>query len=409
MTTADSATAAPETRARNEGHGFALIAILCLALNLRPVMAGLGPILDIIEKSAGLSSAQAGLLTTLPVFLMGVGAFAGRRLTRLLGAKTGVAIGIAVISLACASRSEWNDAAGMLSTAAAAGLGVAIVQALLPGFIKGRFGRGAGRIMGLYTTGIMSGAALAAATAAGLERDFGLPAALGVWSVPAFIATLVWLLLPFPARGAGGGMSQTTEPLWRHGRAWTLMLFFGVGTGAFTLVLAWLPPYYTSLGESRAYSGYLLAGVTLAEVAASLAVSAFIARFPDRRGPLFVVLTSITAGLICVAVAPLSLAWPAAMLLGLGLGALFPLSLIVTLDHVDDPARAGELAAFVQGGGYIIASLTPFAAGAIRDRFADLAGAWEAMAVGAFLTIAIAMRFSPQSRLSDGRRGPTAR
>ena len=186
------------------------------------------------------------------------------------------------------------------------------------------------------------------------------------------------------------------------------MLFFGVGTGAFTLVLAWLPPYYTSLGQSRAYSGYLLAGVTLAEVAASLAVSAFIARFPDRRGPLVVVLTSITAGLICVAVAPLSLAWPAAILLGLGLGALFPLSLIVTLDHVDDPSRAGELAAFVQGGGYIIASLTPFAAGAIRDRFADLTGAWEAMAVGVFLTIAIAMRFSPQSRLSDDR-GATPR
>jgi MFS transporter, CP family, cyanate transporter len=398
---ADSATtAASETRARNEGHVFALIAILCLALNLRPVMAGLGPILDIIESSAGLTSAQAGLLTTLPVLLMGVGAFAGRSLTQLLGAKTGVAIGIAIISLACASRSAWNDAAGMLATAATAGLGVAIVQALLPGFIKGRFGVGAGRVMGLYTTGIMSGAALAAATAAGLERDFGLPSALAIWSIPALIATLVWSMLPFPTRGAGRGVSQTTEPLWRHGRAWTLMLFFGVGTGAFTLVLAWLPPYYTSLGQSRAYSGYLLAGVTLAEVAASLAVSAFIARFPDRRGPLVVVLTSITAGLICVAVAPLSLAWPAAVLLGLGLGALFPLSLIVTLDHVDDPARAGELAAFVQGGGYVIASLTPFVAGALRDRFADLTGAWEAMAVGVFLTIAIAMRFSPQSRLS---------
>jgi cyanate permease len=52
---------------------------------------------------------------------------------------------------------------------------------------------------------------------------------------------------------------------------------------------------------------------------------------------------------------------------GLGIGSLFPLSLIVTLDHADDPARAGRLTAFVQGGGYIIASIMPFVAGWMRS------------------------------------------
>lgn len=72
---------------------------------------------------------------------------------------------------------------------------------------------------------------------------------------------------------------------------------------------------------------------------------------------------------------PLTLALPTMILLGLGIGALFPLSLIVTLDHADEPAIAGRLSAFVQGGGYIIASMMPFAAGWLRGHSDDLSQA----------------------------------
>ncbi|OBS52989.1 MFS transporter [Methylosinus sp. 3S-1] len=360
-------------------------------------MAGLGPLLDLVERAADLNSAQAGLLTTLPIFLMGLGAFAGGGLRRLLGAKRGVALAIMLIALACASRWVWNDAAGMLASAAGAGLGVAAVQALLPGVIKARFGAGVGRAMGLYTTAIMGGAAVAAATAAGLASVIGWQAALALWSLPALLAAAAWTALRFPPETTKAAASEAGESFWRNGRAWTLMLFFGIGTGAFTLVLAWLPPYYMSLDESRQSSGFWLAGVIVAEVVASLAVSAFINRFPDRRGPLIAALLGVAAGLASLVAAPIALAAPAALLLGLGLGALFPLSLIVTLDHVDDPARAGDLAAFVQGGGYIVASTTPFIAGAIRDRVADLSSAWAAMAAIILLSVAIAARFSPGS------------
>jgi CP family cyanate transporter-like MFS transporter len=175
------------------------------------------------------------------------------------------------------------------------------------------------------------------------------------------------------------------------------MLFFGVGTGAYTLVLAWLPPFYTQLGWSRAHAGYLLAGVTVAEVAAGLGVSAAIERMPDRRKPLLAALALLVGGLVCLLAAPLALAPVACVLLGLGIGALFPLSLIVALDHSEDPVRAGELVAFVQGGGYLIASLMPLVAGALRDRFADLSGAWAIMVVGALLLCLLAARFSPRS------------
>ncbi|CDI12363.1 protein of unknown function (plasmid) [Agrobacterium pusense] len=40
--------------------------------------------------------------------------------------------------------------------------------------------------------------------------------------------------------------------------------------------------------------------------------------------------------------------------------------------HADDPKSAGHLMAFVQGGGHIIASIMPFAAGWLRGRSDDL-------------------------------------
>jgi CP family cyanate transporter-like MFS transporter len=184
---------------------------------------------------------------------------------------------------------------------------------------------------------------------------------------------------------------------WRNLRAWELMLFFGIGTGAYTLVLAWLPPFYTSLGWEPSAAGFLLSGLTLAEVMAGLAVSAWIGRFADRRKPLAAVLTMLICGLICLILAPLKLALLACLLLGIGIGALFPLSLIVAMDHLDDPAQAGMLAAFVQGGGYLIASFMPLLAGILRDRFASLTEAWIVMLAGAVVLLALALRFSPAS------------
>lgn len=380
-------------------------AVVLLALNLRPAMAAIGPLLDLIEASTGLTHTEASLLTTLPVLVMGLCALFGAHLRRWLGERGGTAIGAAIIFIACLARVVLTGREGLIATAILAGIGIALVQTLLPGFIKREFPTQSGRIMGLYTTGIMGGAAIAAATAAGLAEHLGWPATLAIWCIPAVLAVLFWLMATWRGKGARHTIPQprTTNPqraypsFWCSLRAWELLVFFGIGTSAYTLVLAWLPPFYTALGWSRSDAGFLLGGLTITEVVAGLAVSVFIGRFPDRRGPLVIVLALLLAGLVCLLAAPLSLALVACGLLGLGIGALFPLSLILTLDHIDDPARAGELASFVQGGGYVIASAMPLLAGVLRDRFSDLSQAWMVMAAGALLLIGMATRFSPAS------------
>ena len=378
---------------RSPSSALLVAAILLLGLNLRPILAAIGPLLDAIQTGTGISSADAGLLTTVPVFAMGLCALAGAQLQRRLGVVRGVGLGIGIIALACALRWPLHGSAGLIATAALGGLGIALVQALLPAFIKRHFPERAGQLMGLYTTGIMGGAALAAASASPLGQLLGWQTLLALWALPAAAALLLWRRATAAHVDVAGG-SNASLPV-RAPRAWLLMVFFGIGTGAYTLVLAWLPPFYTELGWSAARSGLLLGALTLVEVAAGLVVSSILHRFPDRRPLLLAVLLSVLAGLACLSVAPVPLAIPAVILLGCGIGALFPLSLIVSMDHVTEPAGAGALLGFVQGGGYIIASAMPFIAGLIRQHSASLAQAWMVMVGGVVVLLLITLRFAP--------------
>ncbi|MBJ9973999.1 MFS transporter [Pseudomonas sp. S75] len=371
-----------------------LLALL-VGINLRPIMASIGPLLDLLQADLGLSNFQGSLLTTLPVAMMGLFALAGPWLQRLVGEVKGVAIGMTLIAAACAVRSYVESSSALIASAAVGGMGIAVIQSLMPAFIKRNHPHSAGMLMGLFTTGIMGGAAIAAALAAPSAARLGWNLTLGYAALPAMIALIAWLL----AAGHVHGQSTPAGLPWQRGRAWLLLVFFGVGTGAYTLVLAWLPPFFIELGWPSRSAGYLLGALTVIEVFAGLAVSALIHRYPDRRRPLGVVILLLIGGLTCLLTAPLTLYPLAVLCLGLGIGALFPLSLIVTLDRARTPAEASSLLAFVQGGGYLIAATMPMVAGLVRDQLSSLHWAWAVMAMGAVLLLLLSAWLRP-ARLS---------
>lgn len=377
--------------------GWRLAAIVLVGLNLRPALAAVGPLLDMIQRATGIGDGVASLLTTIPILLMGLGALSARRLQRVTGIAGGVWLGVALIGLACVSRIGAQHAWLLLASACCAGVGIAMVQALLPGFVKAHFATRIGGAMGVYSTSIMGGAVLASVVAPFAAARWGWLTALAGWALPAAMAALAW---PLASRGgntlAAGPASATHARPSRSPRAWRLALFFGIATGAYTLVLAWLPPYYMRLGWSPTAAGSLLGGVTLAEVVAGLTISATIDRLPDRRPALHAAIASLFVGLLVMLAAPEALALPAALLMGAGIGALFPLSLIVTVDHAATPADAASLTGFVQGIGYLIAGLFPFAAGIVRQHLADLTPAWVAMACLCVALFALAAGFAPR-------------
>ncbi|OLS47140.1 MFS transporter [Rhodovulum sulfidophilum] len=373
-------------------------AILVVGINLRPTMAAIGPMLDVIQRDTGLSDTGASLLTTLPVALMGICLLFTSRLKTLFGARNGIILGLALILIGNLLRWPWSSAALLLVTAILGGIGIAMVQALLPIVIRHRAGASAAGLMGLYSTAIMAGAFLSGTFSPWIAQASDWQPALGIWAVPALLGCLIWWRVTDPR--ASVPEDRPHFPVSRAPRAWLLLAFFGLGTGAYTLVLAWLPPFYTGLGRSAETAGLMLGVVTLAEVVAGLVVSCWVSRSTDRRPAIFTAIGALFAGLLGLIFAPLALAWPSAVFAGLGIGALFPLSLIVAMDHGDNASAAGAIAGFVQGGGYLVAAALPLIAGLLREYLSDLTLAWALMAGLCVVLWLIAIRLRPGQRIT---------
>ena len=374
---------------------FAIIAFI-VGLNLRPILASVGPLFSVLQREAGLTATQFSLLTTLPVAMMGLSALCGPWLLSRVGAVRGIMLGLFILLVACSLRGFSTSLTGLMGTALLGGASIGTIQALMPALIKKAYTQTASTIMSLFSTGIMAGAAVAAASAEPLFSWLTLKPALAMAGVLALLALMLWLPLVKQPQGEQTAHESVTLSSSRTG---LLLLFFGVGTGAYTLVLAWLPPLYIQAGWSARSSGYMLAWLTLTEVAAGFAVSALIGKFPDRRVPLITVLLLLLAGLLCLVFSPGTTPVLSTLLLGIGIGALFPLSLIVTFDHARTPAQAGKLLSKVQGGGYMIAALMPLVAGIVRDSSVSLNSAWLVMSAGVVLLIAIAFTFKPAANV----------
>ncbi|HDT2077032.1 MULTISPECIES: MFS transporter [Enterobacter] len=370
---------------------FAVIAFI-VGLNLRPILASVGPLFSVLQREVGLSATEFSLLTTLPVAMMGLAALSGPWLLARVGAVRGIMIGLFILLLACSFRGMSATLTGLMTTALLGGASIGMIQALMPALIKREYAQTASTVMSLFSTGIMAGAALAAASAEPLFSWLALKPALAMAGVLTLLALVLWLALVKHHRGQTPVRESVTLSSSRTG---LLLLFFGVGTGAYTLVLAWLPPLYIQAGWSARSSGYMLAWLTLTEVVAGFVVSALIGKFPDRRVPLITVLLLLLAGLMCLVFSPGTTPVISTLLLGTGIGALFPLSLIVTFDHAQTPAQAGKLLSKVQGGGYMIAALMPLIAGIVRDNAVSLTSAWLVMSAGVVLLIVIALTFKP--------------
>ncbi|NUY30811.1 CynX/NimT family MFS transporter [Paraburkholderia sp. JPY303] len=397
-------TSANRARSALTWHDLAWLgAIVVLGINLRPLLTSISPLMTTIRDATGLSFYGASLLTSLPVVAMGVGAFGAAALTRSVGETRGVALGLAAIALACAAR--WIASSGftLLSTALLAGAGVAAIQALLPAVIKQRFHARVPLAMGVFSASIMGGGGLGASLSPWVGRAMqSWHAGLAVWALPACGALACWWLLTRRHAAAPATLRTSAMPApafspWTTRRAWTLGLHFGIVNGGYTSLVAWLPAFYQQRGMSIAASGSLLAAMTVFQAASALLLPLAAASFRDRRPWLLLGLSAQLAGVLGLIALPdaVPLLWVG--IAGAGLGGVFSLTLVTAMDHSSDHRVAGQLVAFTQGVGFIVAAVAPLVAGIVRGWSGGFAAAWLMLAGCIAGMMAVTLLFSPRS------------
>ncbi len=388
----------PDHRRDPEGAipGAALTALVVVSLALRPQLAGIGPLSGGIIDDLGVSHAFVGLLTTIPVLCMGLFAPAGPVLAARLGARWAIALAAATVGAAGLLRAALPGEAAILALTFLIGVGTAVAGPMLAMFVRGDLPdhrvAGTAAYAGGTTLGqaVAAGAVVPAAAALGGWRgSLGLVSAASLLSVVAWLALTAAASRAAPATAAQGTPGGRLHLPVRRPIVWALGLLFGVQSAVFYGTNAWLPSYYVERGWDPAAAAGLLAASSLAGLVAIIVAPLASRRGAERRELLAVAAASSAAGIGGVVLVP-ALAWVWAAVLGAGLGLMFTMVLTLPTDVAPDAHGTGGVSALMLLLGYLIASASPFALGAVRD-------ATGSFALSLWLLLGLAVSMLPMS------------
>ncbi|ANN67539.1 MFS transporter [Bordetella bronchialis] len=359
--------------------------LLLIACTLRAPVTGVAPVLDMIQSAYGLTRAQAGLLTTLPLVAFGVISPFAASIARayglertLFGALVLVIAGMAIRSVA----PLW----GLFAGTCVIGSGIAIANVLLPSLVKRDFPHKVPTVTGLSALMMGAIAAGASATAVPLAEAYGWRAALGALAVLPLAAIVAWSA----QLGAHTAPARSTAAMPHGGRvwhspiAWQVTLYMGINSLLYYVLVGWLPAILIDHGYTAAQAGSLHGLMQLACALPGLVLGSIVSRMKNQAAISAAMGVAIGVSLVGFLYAPgLATVW--AVLFGAGSGSAIILSLMFMSLRVANAHQAAALSGMAQGVGYLLAACGPILAGMAHD----VAGNWHTVMAGGIVLSAV--------------------
>jgi CP family cyanate transporter-like MFS transporter len=344
------------------------LGIVLVAINLRPTIAGFGPLLAQIQRELGATSGTMSLMTAIPVLCFGLLGPLAPRLARRFGDEPVVLACVALIALGGWLRAGPSLGPILVGTVTL-GAGIAALNVLLPGFVKQRFPDHAGLMMGVFTMTLVGGAALAAGLAVPLRDAAGgdWRASIGAWAGLAVVGLVAWLPVLRDRRASAARGPHRPVPLWRDAIAWQLTVFMGLQSLIFFAWLTWLPRLFLDHGLDVATSGWMLAIANLVQIPVALGVPMLAGRLADQR-PLALAVGAVSVvSLLGLLVAPMTAPLVWVLLLGVSGGGTISLALSLIVLRARGADQVASLSGMAQGLGYLMAASGPFLFGFLYD------------------------------------------
>ncbi len=355
-------------------QGALLIAgILMIATTLRVTFTGAAPLLETIRSDYGLSTAQTGLLTTLPLLAFALVSPLAAGIARRFGMERSLFAAMLLICAGIALRSL-PSAALLFAGTAIIGCGIALGNVLLPGLIKRDFSQHVARLTGAYSLTMGAAAALGSALVVPLTlHGFGWRGALLMLMLFPLLGFLIWLPQWRTTRSANLSSSRALHErgIWRSPLAWQVTLFLGLNSLIYYVIIGWLPTILISHGYSEAQAGSLHGLLQLATAAPGLAIPLILHRFNDQRW-----IAALVSLLCAVGAAGLwfvpgqAIIWT--LLFGFGSGATMILGLTFIGLRASSAHQAAALSGMAQSVGYLLAACGP----PVMGKLHDASGSW---------------------------------
>ncbi|WP_168120363.1 MFS transporter [Paenibacillus sp. HB172176] len=349
-----------------------IVGIIFIAANLRAPLTSVGPLVSIIRENLHISNTSAGLITTVPLIAFALLSPFVPKLARRYGIERILLISLIVLTMGIAVRSLSGVVTLYVGTAFL-GFAITICNVLLPSLIKREFPRQMGAMTGIYSVSMNVCGAIASGISVPLAVGAGLnwQGALGVWGILSVISILIWApqlkASAKPATVASSAVNNQRIPIWRSPLAWQVTLFMGIQSTIFYVLVAWLPEILKGQGISSSQSGWFLSILIIASLPFAYIVPVAAGRMHNQR--LLVIITSVllligTLGLLYSSIHLLSFG---VIILGIGAGSAFGLSMMFFGLRTQSAHQAGELSGMAQSIGYLLAAIGPGLIGYLHD------------------------------------------
>jgi MFS transporter, CP family, cyanate transporter len=364
-----------------------IVGLFIASLAMRPQILAIGPLLPLIRADLGLPAGIAGLLTTIPVLCMGIFAPAGPRLAARIGAGSAFTVCLATIVGFGLVRAVAPSVPLLLLATLGIGIGIGTAGAIPSMIVARRLPTRPALGTGAYAGGIVAGSTLAAGLAVPIASDDDWRRALLIISIASIGSVVAWLVLVGTDGGRDTAARVARRLPWGDRTGWLLVLVFGLQSVLFYGIVSWLPNAFVERGWNTTDAGALIGVFNGVGLLTTIGVPLVADRLGARRPQLLFSSAVAVFALLGIIEAPeLAFAWVA--ILGLSLGAVFPLVLTLPLDVADDPSRVGSVAALMLLGGYVLSSVGPVVLGAARDISGDFgASLWMLVAIAVALVV----------------------
>jgi CP family cyanate transporter-like MFS transporter len=287
------------------------VLIVLVGFNLRTVILAVPPILPLIQHDLALSYSEVGLLTAIPVLMIGITAWPAGLLAERIGGRACVAIGLTLLGAGALLRALAPTVIPLYLCTVLLSLGIAIAQTSVPILTRRWFPKQIGLVSALFSDGLIVGETIAAGITVLIMLQFlGRDAWRGtfiLWGVPVVVLLALWLLIAPSVRAAPAPPSATQNkveaaavrdnaPPARRKRVSALHL--GVMLGMASLIYygmnGWIASYNQAMHHSAA-TPLALAVLNASQLPVSLGITFFAQRIAGRRWPF------ITVGFITIA------------------------------------------------------------------------------------------------------------
>lgn len=263
--------------------------IFLVALNLRPAIVAVGPLLSSIGTTFGWGESLQGLLGSLPLLAFALFSMIVGALTAKLDSNKVLLWALIALAGECIVRSLSGESMVWLGTLVI-GASIAAGNVLAPAIVKRDFIDNVSFATGAYSACVTAGSALAGLTAsAAADALGGWQPALAFWAIPALLAAFLWLLRTKLARDIESNQAgekdsagkthleripestKTNRPIRENAQAksplhallkrpstWLVTLFMGLQSAAFYTFCNWLPSIAGAAGFSSGEAGVYL-------------------------------------------------------------------------------------------------------------------------------------------------------